>query len=79
MIFNCVRNIEQTLFKSSQNGFAPKPLEVMREFGKHKTICNYEFKREYIENVQDGSVKKSTDWIITKLLHIKADDFDDYY
>lgn len=71
LVFDCIRNLEDILKEKSVKGQG-SARELFHEFHQRKYICNYEFKREYIEGKECG------DWIITKLLHIPERDLLNY-
>lgn len=75
IVFDCIKNLQDTLQEKARNNQQTISVrELFREFHDRKIICNYEFQREYIEGVQGAGDMKKSDWIITKLLHIKEKD-----
>ncbi|KAH7636629.1 hypothetical protein HUG17_6835 [Dermatophagoides farinae] len=74
IVFDCIKNLQETLEEKARSNQKINARELFREFNDHKFICNYEFQREYIEGVHGVDDMKKTDWIITKLLHIKEKD-----
>ncbi|KAH9397868.1 hypothetical protein TYRP_004197 [Tyrophagus putrescentiae] len=68
MVFDCVRNLENILKEKAAKREQEKARDMFKEFNTRKMVCNYEFKREYIDS------GPCTDWIITKLMHIKEKD-----
>ena len=77
VVFDCIRNFSDFLQGEAQNA-PPSPREifdrdVMNRLQSSKFCCNYEFTREY---VQDLPV---SDWYVTKLLHFDDEDFKSLY